>query len=93
MPDHLHLLIEGTKSNSDMRRFISDYKQFTGFLAKKKIGRPLWQINFFEHVLRKEEDTISVVRYILNNPVRRGLVEDHRNYEFVGSFEIDVIQL
>jgi putative transposase len=57
MPDHLHLLIEGSDANSDMRRFISAYKQSTGFSYKKKTGLPLWQINYYEHVLRREEDT------------------------------------
>ena len=93
MPDHLHLLIEGTTSKSDMRMFVSDYKQLTGFLAKKKIKEPLWQINYFDHVLRKEEDTLNVARYILNNPVRRGLVDDYRDYKLLGSFEADIAEL
>jgi putative transposase len=36
MPDHIHLLIEGKDNNSDMRRFISTYKQSTGFFIKRK---------------------------------------------------------
>lgn len=93
MPDHLHLLIEGKDTNSDMKRFISSYKQSTGFSYKKKTGSPLWQINYYEHVLRREEDTIDVARYIFNNPVRRRLVEDFRKYNFLGSFEFDLCQL
>jgi putative transposase len=92
VPDHLHLLIEGKDAFSDMRRFISSYKQSTGFSYKKKTGSPLWQINYYEHVLRREEDTIDVGRYILNNPVRKKLVEDFRKYNFLGSFEFDLCQ-
>lgn len=92
MPDHLHLLIEGKDTNSDMKRFISSYKQSTGFSYKKKTGSPLWQINYYEHVLRRQEDTIDVARYILNNPVRKKLVEDFRKYNFLGSFEFDLCQ-
>jgi len=92
MPDHLHLLIEGKDTNSDMKRFISSFKQSTGFSYKKKTGSPLWQINYYEHVLRREEDTIDVARYILNNPVRKKLVEDFRKYNFLGSFEFDLCQ-
>jgi len=91
MPDHLHLLIEGTNSNSDMKRFISSYKQHTGYHYKKETKSPLWQINFYEHVLRKEEDTLSVAYYILNNPVRKGLAYDYRRYKFLGSFEFDIL--
>lgn len=93
MPDHLHLLIEGKDTSSDMKRFISSYKQSTSFFYKKKVGSPLWQVNYYEHVLRREEDKIDVARYIFNNPVRKKLVEDFRKYNFLGSFEFDVCQL
>ena len=46
MPDHLHLLIEGEHDDSDMRRFVSAYKQQAGFYYKKKTGLSLWQINY-----------------------------------------------
>ena len=93
MPDHLHLLIEGEHDDSDMRRFVSAYKQQAGFYYKKKRGSPLWQINYYEHVLRKEEDTKGVARYIFSNPMRKGLVEDFKDYTFLGSFEFDVMQM
>ena len=93
MPDHLHLLIEGRNSDSDMRKFISSYKQYTGFYYKKNSDFSLWQINFYEHVLRNEENTISVAYYIFNNPVRKGLVDDYKQYKYIGSFEFDVIQM
>jgi putative transposase len=64
MPDHLHLLIEGENSSSDMKRFVSSFKQLTSYYYKKESGRPLWQINFYEYVLRKEEDTKGVANYI-----------------------------
>ena len=93
MPDHLHLLIEGEHDDSDMRRFVSAYKQQAGFYYKKKTGLSLWQINYYEHVLRKEEDTKGVARYIFSNPMRKGLVEDFKDYTFLGSFEFDVMQM
>ncbi len=87
------MLIEGEHEDSDMRRFVSAYKQQAGFYYKKKTGSPLWQINYHEHVLRKEEDTKGVARYIFNNPVRKGLVEDFKDYKFLGSFEFDVMEM
>jgi len=92
MPDHLHLLIEGKGNNSNLKKYISSFKQKTGFYYKQKTHDQLWQINFYEHVLRKEEDTINVANYILGNPVRKGLVNNFSNYEFVGSFEYDIKQ-
>lgn len=93
MPDHVHLLIEGKNVNSDMKKFISSYKQSTGFWYKKRTGLPPWQINYYEHIVRRKENTDDVARYIFNNPVRRGLVEDFKKYDFLGSFEFDVDQL
>lgn len=93
MPDHLHLLIEGKESNSDIKKFVSSYKQLTGFSYKRKTGLPLWQLNFYEHVLRREEETMNITRYIFGNPVRKVLVSDFRQYRFLGSFELDVTKL
>jgi hypothetical protein len=44
-------------------------------------------------VLRGEEAATSVARYILENPVRAGLVEDIRAYPFSGSNVYTVDQL
>ena len=89
MPDHLHLLLEGRSENSDFRRFISEFKQSTGFNNSQTFKDKLWQINYYEHVLRKEDDTKRVAYYIFNNPVRKGLVEFYKDYPFQGSFEFE----
>ncbi|UJS17719.1 MAG: hypothetical protein L3J17_01345 [Candidatus Jettenia sp.] len=53
----------------------------------------LWQINYYEHILRSDEDTRSVAYYIFNNPVRKGLVTDFKQYRFLGSFEFDIHEM
>ena len=85
MPDHLHLLVEGVDSDSDCLRFIKLAKQYSGFYYSKKYGQKLWQRYGFEHVLQDDELTLVVTRYILQNPVRAGLVEDPRKHPFSGS--------
>jgi hypothetical protein len=35
--------------------------------------------------LRDDEATLTVVRYVLANPVRKGLVREPRDYPFSGS--------
>jgi len=82
MPEHLHLLIEGKNEDSDMRKFVSMFKQKTSYVFKRQIGRKLWQENYYEHVLRKDEDTKHVARYIFENPVRGGLVDNFIDYPF-----------
>jgi putative transposase len=85
MPDHVHLLVEGRSEDADCRRFISRAKQFSGFYYKKAFGETLWQRYGYERTLRSDEAALSVARYILENPVRAGLVESVEHYPFLGS--------
>ncbi len=85
MPDHLHLLVEGTSDDSDGKRFIRAFKQYSGYYYSQKCHGTLWQRYGFEHVLRDDETTVAVVKYILGNPVRAGLAATIEGYPFVGS--------
>ncbi len=38
-----------------------------------------------DHVLRKDEDRLGIIAYLLSNPLRAGLVSDLRRYPFWGS--------
>ena len=83
MPDHLHMLAQGASDNADCRRFIARSKQYSGFYFKRQFGTRLWQRYGFERVLRDNEPTFVVARYILENPVRAGLaasVEEYRSW-------------
>jgi len=85
MPDHLHLLTEGLSESTDCLAFISRAKQLSGFHFKRAHGKRLWQRYGYERVLRDDESTLAVARYILENPVRAGLVERVEDYPFLGS--------
>jgi putative transposase len=93
MPDHLHLLVEAQTESSNGLEFINRAKQLSGFHYKRTCGRALWQRYGFEHVLRDDEDTRRVARYILENPIRGGLVERVEDYPFVGSFTYTLNEL
>lgn len=85
MPNHLHLLVEGDGGRCPLPAFVKRAKQCSGFHGKKIIGEAVWQAGYFERVLRETEDTRTVVAYILDNPVRRGLVQNARDYPLSGS--------
>lgn len=89
MPDHVHLLVEGTDDGCDGKRFIKSSKQYAGYHFRAKTGRPLWQRDSFERVLRDTEGSLAVARYILANPVRAGLVQRPLDYPHSGSFVWD----
>ena len=85
MPDHLHLLIVGKSPISSLPKLIGAYKQATGYQYKQQTGNPIWQKSFYDHILRKEESIFAAARYILNNPVRKQLVEHPADYPYAGS--------
>jgi len=85
MPDHAHLLVEGLSESADLRRFAKRLKQGSAQAYSHDTGMPLWQEGYFDHVLRAEEDARSIARYIVDNPVRAGLVQYPAEYPFLGS--------
>ena len=93
MPDHVHLLIEGTTAGADCKAFIKRAKQFSGFYFAKQFGGKLWQRYGFERVLRDDEATLVVASYIVANPVRAGLVQCAEEYPFVGSLVYSMQEL
>ena len=85
MPDHCHFLIEGRADGADFRRFCKLAKQRSGGVHARKHGRPLWQEGYYERVLREDDDSRMVARYLLDNPVRAGLVNAPIEYPYLGS--------
>lgn len=93
MPDHLHIVLEGDCENADLKKFISSFKQISGYRYRQNVGQrfsvdgtpKLWQPSFYDHVLRKDEDLLDVVRYTLQNPVRKHLVRHYTEYMYSGS--------
>ena len=85
MPDHVHFLVQGNSESSDGRRLIKLGKQYAGYAYSTRFGQKLWQPWGFERVLRDEEASFAVARYIVQNPVRAGLAKTVADYPFVGS--------
>jgi putative transposase len=86
MPDHLHLLLEGTSEKSNARRSVKLFKQLSGYWFKQKFGSRLCQKGYHDRILRGDEIPEAVAWYVLNNPVRKGLVLNPFDYPFSGSF-------
>lgn len=70
----------------DIVSFVGEYKGRTTRAAWRfGIKGKFWQTSFYDHFLRKEEAVRDVVMYVLNNPVRRGLVSEWKEYPYSGS--------
>jgi REP element-mobilizing transposase RayT len=93
MPDHVHWLCEAQREGASLTRFVSMFKQRTGFAWHQRAGGRLWQKGYWERVLRQNENSLSIARYIVENPVRAGLVRDARDYPYSGSQRYQLAQI
>ena len=93
MPDHLHILTQAGENPKDLREFMRGFKSFCSVAAPMPTNNvtdnKLWQRGFYEHILRVEENVAEVAEYILNNPIRKGLVRDRGQYKWCGLNEQD----
>ena len=80
-----HFLMAGADDNADFKRFVRLAKQRSGWRFKRITGTRLWQEGFYDRVLRSDESTEVVARYILGNPIRARLVQSIEEYPFWGS--------
>jgi putative transposase len=82
MPDHLHALVQGDSRSANLLSFVKTFKHKTTFHFRAKTGNTLWQISFFDHILRTAEDLSKTAEYILSNPVRAGLAQRPHEYPY-----------
>jgi putative transposase len=90
MPDHCHLLLQGKSEKADTLKAIYMFKQKTGFWFSQHIKNICWQKDFYDHILRTDEEINKHVKYMLDNPVRKKIVEDWKVYPWKGSSICDI---
>ena len=93
MPDHVHMLLEGTRDDADLVGAVHAWKQRTAFSWKQRTGTRLWQKGFHDRVLRDGDDSKAVVRYVLENPVRARLCGTAAEYPWTGSSRYELADL
>jgi putative transposase len=89
MPDHLHFLVSPCRDGISVLTFTDQYKGKTtnrswsaGWQGK------LWQPRYYDHIVRAEEDLQAIAEYILENPVRRRLVEHVEDWPWGGHMNL-----
>ncbi len=96
MPDHVHFFCANKQGidepgQKDLSKFVQQWKKWTS----KRIYRenqleirgdkpPLWQKEYFDHLLRSEESYIRKWEYVRENPVRKGLVKKSEDWPWQG---------
>lgn len=85
MPDHQHVILTGLDDEADTRKAVVLYKQKSGFWFSRHMSDIQWQKDFYDHILRTEKEILPHVRYVLENSVRKGLVDSWEKYPYKGS--------
>lgn len=74
MPEHVHLLISEPERKT-LSIVIQMLKQITSRKLKPAGMLHFWQVRYYDFPVWSEAKRVEKLRYIHNNPVKRGLVE------------------
>ena len=82
MPDHLHWLFQ--LESGSLSTLIQQFKAGTAQSINQTQQRrgSVWQAGFHGHCVRDERSLGKIARYLLENPIRAGLVSDIADYPY-----------
>jgi NAD+ synthetase len=74
MPNHVHVVVRPLEAHQ-LPEILHSWKSFTAKEANKVLGRsgPFWQDEYYDHLIRDEEDFHHALQYVIDNPERAGL--------------------
>jgi REP element-mobilizing transposase RayT len=87
MPDHVHLMVAPVQEREQklsnlIQRWKSSSKQR---LNRAGVEGDIWQREFFDRLLRSDENLTDKWRYTEMNPVRAGLCSSPEAYPYLGT--------
>jgi REP element-mobilizing transposase RayT len=87
MPDHVHVILTPRMDAERMEvcslaKIMNAIKGALAHRINKALGRKgrVWQTESFDHVLRSSDNFDAKMQYVLENPVRAGLVTSWQGY-------------
>jgi REP element-mobilizing transposase RayT len=83
MDDHVHVIVSPLAGHP-LQRIVHSWKSFTANQLRTLGERsaPVWQAEYFDRIVRDEDDLIQKANYILNNPAKRW--PEIQDYPWVG---------
>ncbi len=84
MPDHIHLFVAG-QYDFVLEQWVRILKRTLSIAIPAT--RPHWQKGFFDHLIRHEESHGQKWEYVVENPVRAGLVKHSDDWPWQGEIE------
>lgn len=82
MPDHMHLII--IPEDKAISECMKSIKGFSSRQINEVFGRKgsIWQNGFYDYILDSEEKVLSRIKYVEENPVRKGIVVHSEDYSW-----------
>jgi REP element-mobilizing transposase RayT len=82
MPNHVHTVFRPLPGY-ELSRIMHSWKSFTSKEANRVLGRSgtFWEREYFDHLIRDEEEFQRIVQYVLDNPAKANL----RDWPWVGT--------
>lgn len=85
MPDHVHLFCSpGGLDSCDLVTWMRFWKALVSKGWANREQQPLWQTDFWDRQLRRQDSYGDKWEYVRNNPVRQGLVKRPEDWPFQG---------
>jgi putative transposase len=86
MPDHVHFFCTPHRQTHKLQTFVGKWKEWTAKYGHRRHGlsMPLWQPEFFDHLLRTSESYEEKWLYVRDNPLRAGLVGSADEWPYQG---------
>ena len=81
MPNHVHAVFRPLQKSDGhyhaLQTILHSLKRYTAGLANDVLGREgaFWQHESYDHVVRDQKEWERIVNYVINNPVKAGLVD------------------
>jgi len=82
MSDHIHLFAAGTEWSIDYKNWVQYWK--SQFSKRHKIAEHRWQTDDWDTRMRFAEQFAEKWAYVVENPVRKGLVKQSADWPFQG---------
>jgi len=75
MPNHVHVIIR-PRPGYKLAEIAHSWKSFTAKEINKCLGRDgsVWMDEYYDHLIRDENDFGNQINYVLNNPIKAGLL-------------------
>jgi putative transposase len=84
MSNHIHVAFTLKPGARPVSKIMHSIKRYTARESNKILGRSgkFWQDESYDHLVRDEQELSRIKDYIINNPVKAGLVKDWRDWKW-----------